>query len=737
MRRNLIFLLTLFFWTFFTSADSGNNSVLRDYETEITDHFFVPGYDAEMKRMNELLFRHRVFTELPTLWDMWLHRSVLWQDVERSPKQIQRLNTDTSLPHHLIGGRYLNTDELRKGTRRHLASRIIDDEGYVYTMQHRGQAHPGGWPFAVPSQAGGFCFSFSDSKVSPYNDVTKRMHDLSQWSGENLGEIRRDPERGLIIELKPGASLTSPVLNAPPLSIPFLRIDWWLITGDEQMIPELIFSPDENLLTDIFRKTFPVASRDPALSWNRQTYSAIKLYDQMPENSALRRFRIEFNNTEPAEICIQAVMSATDSRHTINHSAWLRGIWDYVSWTGDAGFLKEQIARIRKAMDFAIREFQVEKHGCIFTPWVGKTGKSAIQYDGFNKSIILGEGFGGNYWDIVSISAYDGVATAYLLDTLKIMMEIETYIQDHPESGIPAGLTPDYYSAIYNKVCTMSRERFWNEEPARFGTHRDIDGTLYDLGFVIQNLEAVYYGLADSKQAESIMSWIDGRRLIPTDTDTGRGIYYWKFGPRTTTKRNLTHYCSGWTSPENIAWGDQIQDGGGVFGFSYFDIMARLKVLGPDNAWKRLKEILVWYDEVCRAGGYAEYYKNRPGNLQGGSYGAGGLGFDDEFIETVLVPQVMLYGFAGFNPSLNGFALDPKLPEQWPSLTIRDIRFHGNIRLEMELSNDRVIIQCSSGPIPDHLTVEMPKGWSLKGGDGEMTKTPLRRGTIVFERIRR
>ena len=39
-----------------------------------------------------------------------------------------------------------------------------------------------------------------------------------------------------------------------------------------------------------------------------------------------------------------------------------------------------------------------------------------------------------------------------------------------------------------------------------------------------------------------------------------------------------------------------------MLGFSYHDLMCRLKVDGPEDAWKRLQEILVWFDEV-QAGG--------------------------------------------------------------------------------------------------------------------------------------
>jgi hypothetical protein len=122
-----------------------------------------------------------------------------------------------------------------------------------------------------------------------------------------------------------------------------------------------------------------------------------------------------------------------------------------------------------------------------------------------------------------------------------------------------------------------------------------------------------------------------------------------------------------------------VQDGGAVLGFSYHDLMARLAVLGPDNAWSRLKEILTWFDEVQAAGGYRKYYDgSREGTCQGGGT-AGGLGLDMEFVESVLVPGVMLDGFLGFQPLADGFRIDPKLPSDWPELKIDRIRYQDSV----------------------------------------------------------
>ena len=70
-----------------------------------------------------------------------------------------------------------------------------------------------------------------------------------------------------------------------------------------------------------------------------------------------------------------------------------------------------------------------------------------------------------------------------------------------------------------------------------------------------------------------------------------------------------------------------------MLGFSYHDLMVRLKTAGPDDAWNRLRQILAWFDEVQSAGGYRQYYRDPlRGTMQGGNV-PGGLGLDKEFFE--------------------------------------------------------------------------------------------------------
>ncbi|MDA7868711.1 hypothetical protein N9B28_02775, partial [bacterium] len=266
------------------------------------------------------------------------------------------------------------------------------------------------------------------------------------------------------------------------------------------------------------------------------------------------------------------------------------------------------------------------------------------------KTLRPGLGVGNNYWDLIPFGGQDAIATMYLYDALRKLTKLEDAINRHPDWKLPRELVtfqPGPLNKLANEIRADFQNRFWNPRAGRFVGWIDHSGTSYDYGFTFVNLEAIHYGLASEEQARSIFDWLDGKRTIAGDTSSGADIYRWRFGPRATTKRNVECYVWAWSGPESIPWGNQVQDGGAVLGFTFHDLMARLKTKGPDDAWKRLEEILKWFDEVQKEGGYRAYYaKPGRGTLQGGGP-PGGLGIDREFMESVLVSQVILYGFLG------------------------------------------------------------------------------------------
>jgi hypothetical protein len=96
--------------------------------------------------------------------------------------------------------------------------------------------------------------------------------------------------------------------------------------------------------------------------------------------------------------------------------------------------------------------------------------------------------------------------------------------------------------------------------------------------------------------------------------------------------------------------------------------------------------------------------------MQGGNV-PGGLGLDKEFFESVLPPQVMIYGFLGLRPTADGFSINPHLPKDWPALTISRIHLHDKV-LDVRV-HDKTISVTGAGIGPDPLIAQIPNGWNL------------------------
>lgn len=584
-----------------------------------------------------------------TLWDGWLPMSTMW-----------------------------NSELKRSQYRQSFLARRIDDEGYVSMQQHRGMAHSEGWPFPAWQQSTGKGFHFStlgDGWAVQMLGL-KALENTEGWDIAGADVVTIDNERGVVLKANSDTvTITTPPFRCGTIAAPFARIEWALNNAQTDTKAFIQWQIEGETSWKGDRKV-------PIQTPERLQYENIPLYRQPGYAGLLTRYRIRLENSAGSEVHLKSLITAIDTRHPITNALFVRGSCDYFNWTLDLDFLSNNIPRMRKALEFALMEFKVREGNHAFVPWVGHDGRSGIvrNTDG-TKRPRIGIGVGNNYWDLLPFGAHDAIATMYLYDALGSYLELENTINKHPEWNIPAKTLTDLtdLAQLHEKIRADFQTRFWNQETKRFNGWIDIENRAYDYGFTFVNLEAIHYGLASSEQAEAIFTWLDGNRQIESDTSRGTDIYHWRFAPRATTKRNIETYVWPWFHPEAIPWGDQVQDGGAVLGFSYFDIMARLQTQGPDAAWHRLQEITNWYLEVEAAGGYRKYY-SQPGRgtLQGGGT-AGGLGLDQEFMESVLVPQVMLYGFLGFRATPDGYSVQPKLPKDWPSLTIDNIHFQGRI----------------------------------------------------------
>ena len=634
-----------------------------------------------------------------TLWDPWLPQAVLWPAVGPSG----------------------SADAMRAFTRASLLGRRIDGEGYVATQQHRGLAHSDGWPFPLWQQAAGVGWHFSVlHDVFGVQNGEVPTTSLAGWEFAGLEAGAIDPAAGLSLKfVADHATVTTPGFRVASTSAPFVRVEWSVKKRPEAARAALEWATEESPRFGPERR---VEVALPAES-DGMRFTMIPIYRHPGYGGTLTRLRFNLDQASGAGIVLKSVITACDSRHPINNPIYLQACADYVDWTNDLGFLQANIDRMRKALRFALDEFAVRQNHCVVVPWVGHDGRSGLTIGpDRKKQIHVGRGIGNNYWDILPFGGKDFQATLYMFHSLKRMADMERIAASHPEWSVGGGgrFDPTDLDRLAGEIRKESGKLFWNDRTGRFVGWIDCDGKAYDYGFTMPNCEAIHLGLATPDQARSIVDWLDGKRTVAGDTSQGADIYHWRFAPRCTTRRNVETYFWAWSNPEDIPFGDQIQDGGAVLGWSYFDLMARIETNGPDDAWQRLKAILAWYDEVRHAGGYRKYYATPGRGTLQGSGTPGGLGLDAEFLESVLVPQVMLYGFMGTTPRPGGLSINPRLPVDWPELTITGVHVQDRV-VDLKATQNSVEVRNVRGETGATLKLWLLHGrWKgeLLGADG-------------------
>ncbi len=649
--------------------------------------FVVPGHDAAMASLRAMFHLHYAYygerkRPMPTAWDEWLSGSTLWP----------------SAPAGLA-------DKIERGWREGLSSRQLDAEGYVASHQHGSIAHQQGWPFPFWQQGspGTWGWHFSLRGV-PHNWDGSPPKTQEGWSLEGAADRGIADEKWTVELTGPRASLTTEPLTILAEQAPFIQVRW-CAEGLDRAQPFLEWATPENAGFGPERRFY----FDTVQPGDGLVYTMIPVYKSPAWKGQITRLRLGFNNPAPGgKVGIQACFTQYDTRHNVNNASFVRGCCQYVHWTGDVSFLRANLQRMRLAVRYMMEDLGGQSEKCIIAPFPGHDGRSGIERRAGKKIIHSGRGAGNNYWDILPMGYRDAYATIQYYDALREMARLEDEVAGHPEWNLPSGPLTLHGEALRREAASVKEfagKLFWSAETGRFVAGLDRDGQAHDYGFTFVNCEAVHYGFATAKQAESIIQWLSGERTVAGDTSQGADIYHWRFGPRATTKRNIDWYGWYWNDPESLPWGGQVQDGGAVLGFSYHDLQARLKTRGADDAWRRLEAIVAWFDQVRAGGGYRAYYKNNPSaTLQGGGT-CGGLGLDCEFYESILLPQIMLSGFLGFEPRGDGFGIRPNLPRDWPQLTVTGIRLHGLV-LDVTANSSRVTVAAlgqSSSPILVHL----------------------------------
>ena len=661
--------------------------------------FIVPGFEKQMEQMRQILFGHYRLdlSILPAFNIQWIAPAAIWAGLDDRPSDSY---TRASLLTRLLTMR-------------------ITKDGYVSCHQHEGLGYSEGWPFPMYTQSGGAGWIFSTTGL-PYG-AEFNVHPtqtIAGWSFGNAEVVSLDSANGLRLALKGSdATMTSPSFTVAAPVATWIRLKF--IPGKQPLRPYLQWTTAEHPeFSDERKVTFEVPT---ASAPNQPVDVDIPIHPVTHSEGTLTRLRIGFGNTETDQITILRLFTSVDTRHNWNNANFTIAAVTYFNWTGDVDFLRDFIGKLRQIFRYSMEEFSVRQNGVVVTPWAGKDGRPGLTKNEKGEKVLrYGLGVGCNYWDLMPFGGKDAYATIYQFAAVRAMEELESAIAAHPEWKIPA--PPKEYNAALlredmERIRKAYTKTFWIPEKGRFAGSVDSTGKVWDYGFTFLNNEAMYYGLTTPEQDRQIVDWISGTREIKGETSTGKDIYRFRFGPRSTTVRNEDYYTYVWPEPEKIPFGWQVQDGGSVFGFTFHDLMARLRTNGPDDAWKRVEEILIWFGEVQQAGGYRSYYTAENGaergTLQGGGP-PGGLGIDQEFYESLLVPLIMTEGFLGMSVSPDRIRFAPQLPKDWPSLEVGRIQYHDWL-LKAKATHDCLTLDLKADMKASPIQVDLGPGpWQVK-----------------------
>ncbi len=369
-----------------------------------------------------------------------------------------------------------------------------------------------------------------------------------------------------------------------------------------------------------------------------------------------------------------------DARHFTTNSNYILACWRYYCWTGDTDFLRQNMSRIRKAMEWQL-EYCKGKEGLFID--------NSPDHDGTAKGVHS------NYWDDIPFGYKSAYENIYFYASLEAMAQLEEAVRREGikvEGSAPAH-PPEYYRELAKEVKKNYDQTFWNEEAGRYIGCVDITGTRHDYGFTYVNTEALTYCLGDEEKARRIYHWMEND---PVDT------YKYKFAPRANTID-----CSGWWYLEGKAeipaqkFGTHLENGGAILYTSFFDLMARAKYLGADNAFKRLLDILDRYqkpDKLC--GGPPLFY---------GENNGWEVGTDIPFPESGLVPCFFLYGIMGIDADINGLRIQPALPSQLSFAEVKNLIYRG-LPLDIKVTPKSVEIICKKPGYEFHIKERIEKG---------------------------
>ncbi|MBP5665307.1 MAG: hypothetical protein J6X87_03425 [Clostridia bacterium] len=380
--------------------------------------------------------------------------------------------------------------------------------------------------------------------------------------------------------------------------------------------------------------------------------------------------------------------------HYTNNSALIIASRDYLLTGNDTeGFLESKNAKgqvmldkLRKAMEYMLVNLS------------GESGLMTI-YDPRNDGTV--RGMASNYWDSLNFFGYNSAYENILFyQAILAMGDIEAFIGNTSEA--------ERYAALAEKVKAKFNSYFWDNSKGRYITSVNVKGDVLDFGVTFVNFMAVSAGLASQEQAQQIYDWVDGKRIIKSDTSTGADIYNFKVSARSNTvavetiEEDGLHYW--WYNGHSFAdvlpgqwgeYGNQMQNGGTIFYTSFYDVSGRALVSG-DLAISRFNTIMEEF--------HKDSLRRAPRPLPGNFYQVSIVG---EFPESGLVPLSFLTSIIGVNPDVKGLKIESRLPSDMDFAGVSEYNYANR---KYSITVDKSLTEPSVTSANGVINVKVPAG---------------------------
>lgn len=353
--------------------------------------------------------------------------------------------------------------------------------------------------------------------------------------------------------------------------------------------------------------------------------------------------------------------SESDNRLYDSNLHFISSAWRVYAWTGDREFLAKEMPAVRAATGFLLDKLGATKNGIITLPGIDKAGLP-------DKSAAC------NYMDCLPSGYQDAYLNAFLAPALEAAAALEDVAGDTARANDLRKVAA-HARAEFNRL-------FWNDKAGRYIDWIDSNGKRYDYGATYINTIAATHGYASQDQVKRMFNWMTTELTPSGKPDT---FSRWIIAPRTHTQR-----CTAMSDRTGFPYDEWCEDGGAILWTAYYEIMARARFLGADDAWGRFREILGRFAEPDHLVGGNPYCRGEVDN----HLAVGSVGVGLEFPESGIAPCAFLYAFLGVEIQPDGIRIRPNLPTALEYAGVDGLVYRG-VRLKLTCWRDRVLIECA------------------------------------------